>query len=545
MSEQFIDKYEILGTVGKGSMGVVYKGKDPEIGRIVAIKTLKSMFLGEDSAGVEALKRFQQESRSAGKLQHPNIVTIYEAGKTSNGSPFIVMEHIDGESLEARIVGKRPMHPSAVVHFLAQIANAVDYAHRETVIHRDLKPSNIILDASNKPYLLDFGVAKLADTSLTPVGTVVGTPSYMSPEQIRGKELDGRTDVFSLAVVAYELFTGIRPFAGSDFTTVVGNIMNEEPHTFEELGVTLPGALEDALLRGLVKERDERFETAGEFVTELASALDLQIQDNGIVGGLDSDYLLPQPAFVPPEQEVQQEKEDVALLADAEKPEAVTSNGTVLPGVKQRHSESAPRAATSAENSSRADALKRIGLFLSVVGITLGAIYIGITASGERGVAEKPLMTEVVDENSAPATVAKERLVGEQVTPELRGLRELEEGLAQPNVSVETRMKVLSSIDSEYSSELTRQLVGLLDSEDYRLRVATLKVMRKPQFASKANVVKAVLSQLDDDEYVVRGFAAKLLENSDEARVRNALKRQLKREKNKVVRKIIASSLGR
>ncbi|HQH26518.1 MAG TPA: serine/threonine-protein kinase, partial [Oligoflexia bacterium] len=177
MDTNFIGKYEIVSTLGRGSMGVVYKGRDPEIGRLVAIKTLKSMFMGNDPAGNEALQRFRQEARSAGRLHHPNIVTIFEAGRTDNGSPYIAMEYIEGTSLEARIAEQGPLDPLAALHYLAQIASAIDYAHMQNVIHRDIKPSNVLIDGAQRSHLLDFGVAKMSDTSLTPAGTVVGTPS--------------------------------------------------------------------------------------------------------------------------------------------------------------------------------------------------------------------------------------------------------------------------------------------------------------------------------------------------------------------------------
>lgn len=285
MSLRFIDKYEIVSTLGRGSMGVVYKAKDPEIGRLVAIKTLKSVFMGDDAAGNEALARFRQESRSAGKLHHPNIVTIFEAGRTENGSPYIVMEYIEGKSLEAMIAEQGAVEPLAALHFLAQIASAIDYAHSQNVIHRDIKPSNIIVDSNFRPYLLDFGVAKLSDTSLTPAGTVVGTPSYMSPEQIRGVSLDGRTDIFSFAVVAFEMFTSRRPFPGADFTSVVSNIIHKEPLTFSELGSKLPESLEKVLQGGLAKDRDQRSRSALEFINTVAQTFQIMVDGTGLVGG--------------------------------------------------------------------------------------------------------------------------------------------------------------------------------------------------------------------------------------------------------------------
>lgn len=281
---QSIGKYQVLSVLGRGSMGVVYKAQDPEIGRVVAIKTLRTMYIGDDSVGQEALQRFRQESRSAGRLQHPNIVTIFEAGRTDNGTPFIVMELIDGQSLEV-IVSQRPLDPLEALHYLGQTASAIDYAHSQDVIHRDIKPSNIIIDTHFRPHLLDFGVAKLSDTSLTPAGTVVGTPSYMSPEQIRGETLDGLSDLFAFAVVAYELFTGARPFPGADFTTVVGNIINKDPLSFESLGCALPREAEQVLFKGLSKDRSSRYPSALELVDALAKPFDVLVDGSGLVGG--------------------------------------------------------------------------------------------------------------------------------------------------------------------------------------------------------------------------------------------------------------------
>ncbi len=285
MSSQFIEKYEVLETLGKGSMGVVYKAKDPEIGRMVAIKTLKSVFLSDDAVGNEALKRFRQESRSAGRLHHPNIVTIFEAGRAQNGSPYIVMEYIEGKSLETIIRDAGAVEPLECFHYLAQIASAIDYALSQNIIHRDIKPSNIIVDGQYRPFLLDFGVAKLSDTSLTPAGTVVGTPSYMSPEQIRGEPLDGRSDLFSFAVVTYEMITGKRPFPGNDFTSVVTSILQKPPLPFSEIGCSLPNHLEGVLVQGLSRDREKRFSSATSFIDAAAQTLGISVDNTGLIGG--------------------------------------------------------------------------------------------------------------------------------------------------------------------------------------------------------------------------------------------------------------------
>ena len=285
MSSQFIEKYEVLETLGKGSMGVVYKARDPEIGRLVAIKTLKSVFLSDDAVGQEAFQRFRQESRSAGRLHHPNIVTIFEAGRSQNGSPYIVMEYIEGMSLEAIVKDRGAIEPLEAFHYLAQTASAIDYALSQNVIHRDIKPSNIIIDLNHRPFLLDFGVAKLNDTSLTPAGTVVGTPSYMSPEQIRGEALDTRSDLFSFAVVTYEVLTGKRPFPGNDFASVVAAILQRPPLSFSEVGCALPKYLEGVLIQGLAREREKRFPTASALIDAAAQTLGIAVDNTGLIGG--------------------------------------------------------------------------------------------------------------------------------------------------------------------------------------------------------------------------------------------------------------------
>lgn len=285
MNLQHVGKYIIISVLGRGSMGVVYKARDPEIGRLVAIKTLRpAFFAGDDSGNDEALQRFRQESRSAGKLEHPNIVMIYEAGRGENNIPYIVMEYVDGPSLETLITERGRMEPIWCLHCLAQLASAIDYAHRQNVIHRDIKPSNILLDASYRPHLLDFGVAKFSDTSLTPPGTVVGTPSYMSPEQIRGETLDGSTDRFTLAVVAYELLTGARPFPGKDFVSIVNNILHTQPLRTRGFGLTFPRELENIFQRALAKDPRERFQSALEFVDRVASVFSVGIDGTGVIG---------------------------------------------------------------------------------------------------------------------------------------------------------------------------------------------------------------------------------------------------------------------
>ena len=285
MDLERIGKYEVISTIGRGSMGLVYKAQDPEIGRLVAIKTLRSIPTGGNLRDQEMLERFRIEARSAGKLRHPNIVTVFETGKTDEGVPFIVMDYIEGDSLDVVIKRNGKLDPIEAIHYTAQLAAAIDYAHAHKVYHRDIKPSNVIVSRNYCPHLLDFGVAKVSDTSLTPVGTVVGTPSYMSPEQIRGIDEGGGTDLFALSVMTFEMLTGSRPFPGKDFVSVVANIIHRDPTPFKELNVTLPLKLEEVLAKGLAKKKEDRYQQAMEFAAQAAAAFGIPIDVSGIAGG--------------------------------------------------------------------------------------------------------------------------------------------------------------------------------------------------------------------------------------------------------------------
>ena len=276
-SIQTIGKYEIIGTLGRGSQGVVYKAKDPEIGRIVAIKTLRAVNSAKFHDRQAALKRFKTEARSAGNLRHPNIITVFDVN-IEDDTPYIVMDYVEGESLDAILAKHRRLDPKVAVYYLAQIAAALDAAHKKGVIHRDIKPSNLIVDASDTIYILDFGIAKAAENFAGDPKTrdkqqVMGTPGYMSPEQILNEKLDYRSDLFSLGVVAFECLTGQRPFVGDTFTAVVGSILNEDPESITNLIPTFPKSADLVFDRVLSRDRSDRFSSAREFVSNLKSSL--------------------------------------------------------------------------------------------------------------------------------------------------------------------------------------------------------------------------------------------------------------------------------
>jgi serine/threonine-protein kinase len=260
-----IGRYNIAAELGKGAMGVVYKATDPNIGRTVAIKTTRL-----DAHGIDAknlLQRFKNEARSAGTLNHPNIVTIYDAGE-QDGVFYIAMEYIEGETLHALLSQHRSLPVERVIEIVRQVCAGLDYAHAHGVIHRDVKPANIMLAASGSVKVMDFGIAKAGGT-MTATGQVLGTPNYMSPEQVKGKPVDGRSDLFSVGVLLYEMLTGEKPFDGQNITTIIYKIVSENPIPPRELDVTIHPGLSAVVTKALAKAPEERYQTGAALVADL------------------------------------------------------------------------------------------------------------------------------------------------------------------------------------------------------------------------------------------------------------------------------------
>lgn len=263
-----IGKYTIKGEIGKGGMGVVYRGLDPMIGRSVAVKTIRLDVLKGESGREDALKRFLREAQAAGNLSHPNIVTIYDVGE-HEGLIYIAMEFIDGCSLENLLQQKRKFTLQEISHLFGQIGSALDYAHQQGIVHRDIKPANILVGQDLKVSIVDFGIARTAASTMTQTGMLMGTPRYMSPEQIAGKKVDNRSDIFSLGAILYELLTQHNPFAGESITTVIYKIMHAKLPPLSDFNKQLPAGLEIVVKKALARDAAARYRSCGELLADL------------------------------------------------------------------------------------------------------------------------------------------------------------------------------------------------------------------------------------------------------------------------------------
>lgn len=263
-----LGKYEISSILGKGAMGIVYKAIDPDINRKVAIKTIRFDLVTEGSDSEEMMQRFMREAQAAGKLSHPNIITIYDVGREQDLT-YIVMQFIEGPSLQRIIASGEKFTTQEVVFLMTKMCSALEYAHKFGIVHRDIKPGNILIDNDGNPYICDFGVARVETSTLTQSGTAVGTPSYMSPEQVKGKKVDKRSDIFALGCILYEFLTGKRPFEAESITTVIYKIINEEPPSLAEVKKGLPEGFEHIIGKALAKDPEERYQSCDQLAADL------------------------------------------------------------------------------------------------------------------------------------------------------------------------------------------------------------------------------------------------------------------------------------
>jgi len=298
-----LGKYEIRGTLGRGAMGTVYDGWDPLIARRVAIKTVPLLHDGDDAEAEEKLARFRREAQAAGRLQHPNIVGVYDYGETAEFA-YLVMEFVDGRTLKSVLDKNERFAIPELTRVMEELLDALQYSHAHGVVHRDVKPANMILARNGQVKVADFGIARIESSSMTQVGTVLGTPAYMSPEQLIGQPVDARSDIYSAGVVLYQLLTGDRPYHGS-MTVILHKALNTDVVPPSRLSVTVPEAFDAVVARAMAKRPQERYAAAAEFAAAIHEAA---LAPEAVPAAADPDATLvsakaapiPTPAPMPP-----------------------------------------------------------------------------------------------------------------------------------------------------------------------------------------------------------------------------------------------------
>src|SRR5438105_13484356 len=301
-----LGRYNIERTLGKGAMGVVYEGLDPRLGRRVAIKTILKSHLDEDTAKDYSM-RFVREAQAVARLNHPNIVQVYDFGEEGDIA-YLVMEFIKGKELKTFFDANERFDLKEAVRIMAELCDALDFAHNAGIIHRDIKPANVMLDAQARTKLTDFGVARVQDSDKTSVertqaGTMVGTPAYMSPEQITGGNIDKRTDVFSAGIILYQFLTGEKPFTGSGAWTIAKKIIQEEPPLPSSLNNAITPVFDAVVNKALAKNPDQRYQSARDLAVALRRALEGKAEeddsDKTVAGAMTGEFaamVKPAPA---------------------------------------------------------------------------------------------------------------------------------------------------------------------------------------------------------------------------------------------------------
>ena len=314
MDDQKLGRFEVLAEIGRGAMGIVYKAKDPMLERVVAIKTIN---MGLDRDGAEMYeKRFYQEARAAGGLNHPNIVTVYDIGKTDTEC-YMAMEYIEGAELRTLLLPGKPLPVPRALSIAAQVAEGLAYAHERGVVHRDIKPANIMVPENGAVKITDFGIARMRSSSVqTQTGMMMGSPKYMSPEQVIGKRADHRTDIFSLGVILYEMLTGATPFAGESVNAVMYQIVNFVPPAPSAINPASPAALDAIVADMLAKSLEERYQSAAEVARGLREC---ELQAQGAATGATSTLPLGVLAAGPTPTVVDKEVKSAVLAQTLER----------------------------------------------------------------------------------------------------------------------------------------------------------------------------------------------------------------------------------
>ena len=509
-----IGKYRVIGTLGRGAMGVVYKAQDPEIGRIVAVKVLRSIDSVTDDALKAAIESFKDEARSAGNLRHPRIITVFEVSSQGK-SPYIVMDFIDGQGLDQVLARQGALAPGVALQILRQIAEGLDYAHERGVIHRDIKPSNILIDQEQGAFIVDFGVATFGRKAIEAGGPVVGSPGYMSPEQILAKQITYRSDLFGFAIVAFEMLSGFRPFDGENFNAVVSQILNNAPRSFSSLKPECPLEVEMTLEKALSKDSAQRFNNATEFILALEEAFGIASKSRstraegvrqterkltdwnplGVDGSIKRQQSsLPSVNAAPPginkSASVEQgwDRPTSGLVGSSASNTSTTGyvRSSGRPGATYSQGES-----LSSKRPSGYSNLNRLILFLlALISISVGGliIYFVLTPA-------EPISTSTL--NNSPITIAP---------PDL----ELPEALPKDRYDIPSLSQRVDELNE-------RQILGLLVKGEFPIE----DILKAIGIANENNIVgrhEAFVHLLNNDSYVVRVEAIKALAKSMERR---------------------------
>ena len=294
VAEVLGSRYRISSKLGSGAFGEVYEAQDTVLGRKVAVKRIRMDALADETQLDEVKTRFLREAQVAAQLSHPNIVTIHDIVSTETTS-FIVMELIEGETLQSLLKSKTRLDLDETISILSQTADALDYAHQHKVVHRDVKPANIMIEDSGRVKVTDFGIAKAESTgNLTATGNILGTPNYMSPEQAQGETLDGRSDLFSLGCIFYECVTGKKPFQDKNVTSILMQIVSEDPPPMGREESDLPASVETVVRKGLAKDPSQRYPTGSAMFQALRSSPSAHLDDATV--DLGATRLSPPPA---------------------------------------------------------------------------------------------------------------------------------------------------------------------------------------------------------------------------------------------------------